>query len=81
MDCKPGWKSTEFWESALVALAGFAFAIGVISPEQIGILNEAIPQSMELITDVICRVSGLAAMLGGAFGYSKHRSEVKRGLK
>lgn len=29
---KPGWKTTEFWLSAIVALGGLAMASGLIAP-------------------------------------------------
>ena len=59
---KPGWKTTEFWLTALCTLCGLLYASGVVSVEG----SDATSKAVALIASV------LAAM-----GYSVSRAKVK----
>ena len=60
----PGWKSTEFWVTVVVALSSLLWGAGVLNPEGAGTAN----QVFGLL------VSGLSAV-----GYTVSRGLVKKG--
>ena len=62
-DIKPGWKSTEFILSSLVALLGIAVAGGFIN--------------LEDGATTVDKVAGLIASALAALGYSLSRGKVK----
>lgn len=81
---KPGVKTTEFWVTIITQITGMLAVFGVISPEQSQTLMDAAPigaeivnDSMNLITGIITRVTGLIVMVGSAFGYAQSRAKTK----
>ena len=63
-DVKPGWKTTEFWLTVVVALASLLWGADVLDPEAGGSANKV----FGLV------VSGLAAV-----GYTVSRGLAKKG--
>ena len=63
-EVKPGWKTTEFWLTVVVALVSLLWGAVVLDPEATGTANKV----FGLV------VSGLAAV-----GYTVSRGLVKRG--
>ncbi len=61
---KPGWKTTEFWITVVVALGSLLWGAGVLDPAGAGTTN----QVFGLV------VSGLSAV-----GYTVTRGLVKKG--
>lgn len=74
METKPGWQTTEFWLTLATQVVGILLLVGVISPEQSQVLNEAMPQIAGGVGELI----GGIMMAAGAFGYSRSRGEAKR---
>ena len=64
---KPGWKTSEFWVTIAVQLAGVLATMGIFTPDQSDAMTEAITQ-----------IGGIVAMLASAFGYSISRGVAKR---
>ena len=63
-EVKPGWKTTEFWITVIVAVGSLLWGAGILDPEGIGTANKV----FGLI------VSGLSAG-----GYTISRGLVKKG--
>jgi hypothetical protein len=63
-EVKPGWKTTEFWITVVVALGSLLWGAGVLDPSGGGTANSV----FGLV------VSGLAAV-----GYTVSRGLVKKG--
>ena len=63
-EVKPGWKTTEFWITVIVAVGSLLWGAGILDPEGIGSANKV----FGLI------VSGLSAV-----GYTISRGLVKKG--
>jgi|TARA_B100001013_G_scaffold291530_1_gene191465 hypothetical protein len=63
-DVKPGWKTTEFWITVVVALGSLLWGAGVLDPSGTGNVNHA----FGLV------VSGLSAL-----GYTVSRGLAKKG--
>ena len=63
-EVKPGWKTTEFWLTVVVALGSLLWGADVLNPEAAGTANKV----FGLI------VSGLAAV-----GYTVSRGLAKKG--
>ncbi len=61
---KPGYKTTEFWMSAVAVLIGLAYGSGAIAPEGTSGIEKA-----------VALVAGALA----AFGYSWSRGAAKSG--
>lgn len=66
-DPKPGYKTTEFWVTAVAQVIGILALFGVIEPAKANILSDALVQV----------VGGLMAALS-ALGYSISRGQAKR---
>ena len=63
-EVKPGWKTTEFWITVVVALGSLLWGAGILDPAGSGAANSV----FGLV------VSGLAAV-----GYTVSRGLVKKG--
>ena len=63
-DIKPGWKTTEFWITVIVALGSLLWGAGLLDPAGSGTVNHV----FGLV------VSGLSAV-----GYSVSRGLAKKG--
>ena len=63
-EVNPGWKTTEFWITVIVAVGSLLWGAGILDPEGIGTANKV----FGLI------VSGLSAV-----GYTISRGLVKKG--
>tara|TARA_B100000700_G_C14536269_1_gene619896 strand:- start:117 stop:320 length:204 start_codon:yes stop_codon:yes gene_type:complete len=61
---KPGWKTTEFWISVIVAVCSLAWGAGVVDPE--GASNAD-------------KVFGFVCSAMAALGYSVSRGLAKKG--
>ena len=65
-EVKPGWKTTEFWLTVVVALGSLLWGADVLNPEG---------------TTGIDRVFGFVAAALGALGYTVSRGLAKSGAK
>ena len=63
-EVKPGWKTTEFWITVVVALGSLLWGAGLVDPEGVGTANKVFG----------LLVSGLAAV-----GYTVSRGLAKKG--
>lgn len=63
---KPGWKTTEFWITAIVQLVGLCAAAGVFTPDQ--------AEQWQRVVEV---AGGLVAMVLSNMAYAKSRGQVK----
>jgi hypothetical protein len=63
-DVKPGWKTTEFWLTVVVALGSLLWGADVLDPDGVGTVNKVFG----------LMVSGLAAV-----GYTVSRGLAKKG--
>jgi len=61
---KPGWKTTEFWISVIVAVCSLAWGAGVVDPEGVGNAD---------------KVFGFVCSAMAALGYSVSRGLAKKG--
>ena len=59
---KPGWKTTEFWLTSIVALASILWGADVLDPEGVGTAN---------------KVFGFVVAALGAVGYTVSRGLAK----
>ena len=75
---KPGYKSTEFWVTVGIQLAGMLTLFGVIGPEETKMLNSDIPAMGALVQGIAADVAALGAMVITAFRYITGRSAVKK---
>ena len=64
---KPGFKTTEFWVALAAQGLSALMLFGVITPDQSGVLNEAVIQ-----------IAGIVGMVGSAFGYAISRGLAKK---
>ena len=62
-DPKPGYKTTEFWLSALCALVSLLWGVGILNPEGAGTANQ---------------VFGFVASALAALGYTVSRGLAKK---
>jgi len=63
-EIKPGYKTTEFWLSAVTAIASLLWGSGVLNPEGAGTANQ---------------VFGFVASALSALGYTVSRTLAKKG--
>ena len=63
-EVKPGWKTTEFWLTAGVALASLLWGADILDPESAGTAN---------------KVFGFVVAALGAVGYTVSRGLAKKG--
>tara|TARA_B100000700_G_scaffold264056_1_gene301616 strand:+ start:173 stop:388 length:216 start_codon:yes stop_codon:yes gene_type:complete len=61
-EMKPGWKTTEFWLTSIVALASILWGADVLDPEGVGTAN---------------KVFGFVVAALGAVGYTVSRGLAK----
>ena len=61
---KPGWKTTEFWMTSIVALASLLWGADVLDPEAAGTAN---------------KIFGFVVAALGAVGYTVSRGLAKKG--
>ena len=66
---KPGYKTTEFWVTAVCQVIGILGLSGIFTAEQATALTEAIPQ-----------IVGAVVMAFSAFGYSISRGSAKKNI-
>ena len=62
-EVKPGWKTTEFWITAIVALASLAWGAGVVDPAG---------------TEGADKIFGFVASALAALGYTVSRGLAKK---
>jgi hypothetical protein len=67
---KPGYKTTEFWVSIVIAVSGVLVAMGVITPEQQAGIGEGLNTA----------IGGIMTVLS-SLGYSISRGIAKKGDK
>ncbi|MBW1848945.1 MAG: hypothetical protein JRJ27_17790 [Deltaproteobacteria bacterium] len=79
MDCKPGWKTTEFWVTLGIQIVGVLLLTGILSPDEATKLNTALPDAGILVDKIITQVTALAAIVVSAYRYVVGRSDVKKG--
>lgn len=63
-EVKPGWKTTEFWLTSIVALASLLWGADVLDPDGLGTAN---------------KVFGFVVAALGAVGYTVSRGLAKKG--
>ena len=63
-EVKPGWKTTEFWMTSIVALASLLWGADVLDPEAAGTAN---------------KIFGFVVAALGAVGYTVSRGLAKGG--
>lgn len=61
-EVKPGWKTTEFWMTSIVALASLLWGADVLDPEAAGTAN---------------KIFGFVVAALGAVGYTVSRGLAK----
>lgn len=66
LETKPGYKTTEFWLAIVAQVIGLLSILGVFTPEQAAVVNDA-----------VIKLGGLIIMSAGAFGYSIGRGIAK----
>jgi hypothetical protein len=62
-EVKPGWKTTEFWLTSLVALASLLGGADVLDPDSVGTAN---------------KIFGFVVAALGAVGYTVSRGLAKQ---
>jgi hypothetical protein len=62
-EVKPGWKTTEFWLTSLVALASLLWGADVLDPDSVGTAN---------------KIFGFVVAALGAVGYTVSRGLAKQ---
>ena len=50
---KAGYKTTEFWLSAVIGLLGIAGVLGFLSPDDVSTLKGAVTQAVSSITTIL----------------------------
>ena len=63
-EVKPGWKTTEFWMTSIVALASLLWGADVLDPDAVGTAN---------------KIFGFVVAALGAVGYTVSRGLAKKG--
>jgi len=74
METKPGWKSTEFLVTLMVAVGSVMVAAGVFGPETD---PEAIGSATATIVEAIAGAVSMLAAAWAAGSYSKARTDAK----
>ena len=75
---KPGYRSTEFWVTVGIQLAGILTLFGLIGTEEAKMLNSDLPAMGAIVQEIIKDVTALGAMVITAYRYITGRSVVKK---
>ncbi len=79
-EVKSGWRTTEFWKSAIVALTGIGIASGLISPDQQSAVDSAVDATLSQGEAIVVSAKIIAGAIMAAvatFGYSGSRGKAK----
>lgn len=78
MEIKSGYKTSEFWVTIGIQVAGILTLLGVLGAEESKMLNTDLPVMGAMVQEIIKDITALGAMVITAYRYITGRSVVKK---